>query len=316
MASVRAQSLAEWELLVVLNGCTDASGQVAEACARRDPRIRCLMIPEPGLVRALNVGLAVARGGLIARCDADDRMLPERLAAQLAALNLRPDWDAVTGGVRYVAAPDGVSGEGMARYVAWVNSLHTPRDIRMARFIDAPIIHPAVMIRRETLLALGGYRDGPFPEDYDLWLRFFEQGRVCGRVPEDVLEWHDSPGRLTRTDPRYSRENVRALKHRFLLSGPLAHDRRCRIWGAGPYGRKHARELAAQGAHVDDFIDVDPRKIGRLIGGRPVRGLDSVGPPDARLVLLCVAHPEARTKAVAFLEARGYVSERDYLALQ
>jgi hypothetical protein len=205
----------------------------------------------------------------------------------------------------------------MARFVDWLNGLVTPADIRAARFIDAPVAHPAVTFRRDAVLGLGGYRDGPFPEDYDLWLRCFAAGLACGRVPDLVVEWRDRGGRLTRTDPRYSPDAARALKHRFLLEGPLAGGRRCRVWGAGPYGRRHARDLGRAGALVDDLIDIDPRKVGRRVaGGRPVVGTDAVGPPDGRLILVAPASRGAREQVTAFLEARGHRVERDYLAVQ
>jgi glycosyltransferase involved in cell wall biosynthesis len=315
--SVAAQTLADHEVVVVVNGGRDRSEAVARAYAARDPRVRCLVLPAAGLVPALEAGLRAARAPLVARLDADDRMLPGRLAAQVAALAARAGWAAVTGRVRHVAAVDGTRGDGMARHVDWLNSLLTPEAIRAGRFIDAPVAHPAVTFRRDAVLELGGYRDGPFPEDYDLWLRFFAAGLVCGRVDELVVEWRDRGDRLTRTDPRYAAGAARALKHRFLLAGPLAGGRRCRVWGAGPYGRRHARDLGRAGARVDDLIDIDPRKVGRRVaGGRPVVGTDAVGPPDGRLVLVAPAARGAREQVAAFLEARGHRVERDYLALQ
>ena len=317
LGSVGEQTLADHEVVVVLNGCRDRSEAVARDCAARDPRVRCLTLPRAGLVPALRLGLAAARAPLVARLDADDRMLPARLEAQVAALGEHPEWAAVTGGVRHVPAGDGTRGDGMARFVDWLNGLATPDDIRAARFIDAPVAHPAVTFRRDAILGLGGYRAGPFPEDYDLWLRFFAAGLACGRVPDLVVEWRDRGGRLTRTDPRYSEGAARALKHRVLLAGPLAGGRRCRVWGAGPYGRRHARDLGRAGAAVDDLVDIDPRKVGRrAAGGRPVVGLGAVGPPDGRLVLVAPASRGAREQVAAFLEARGHRVERDWLAVQ
>jgi GT2 family glycosyltransferase len=315
--SIAAQTLLDHEVIVVLNGCRDRSEAVARAHATRDPRVRCLSLPVAGLVPALDAGLRAARAPLVARLDADDRMLPSRLEAQVAALGEHPDWAAVTGGVQHVAATDGTRGDGMGRFVDWLNGLETPADIRAARFIDAPMAHPAVTFRVDAILALGGYRDGWFPEDYDLWLRFFAAGLQCGRVPDVVVEWRDRGDRLTRTDPRYSPDAARALKHRFLLEGPLAGERHCRVWGAGPSGRRHARDLGRAGSLVDDLIDIDPRKVGRRVaGGRPVVGVETVGPPDGRLVLVAPASRGAREQVTAFLEGRGYVVERDYLAVQ
>ncbi|HEY3353506.1 MAG TPA: glycosyltransferase [Polyangia bacterium] len=315
--SVQAQTLREHEVVVVLDGCADASADIVAARARADARVRPLHQPAHGLVAALNAGLVAARAPLVARHDADDRMRPERLAAQAAALDSHPEWDAVTCGVAYAAPPGAPAGPGMARFVAWLNGLATPAAIRAARFIDAPVAHPAVMYRRHAILEAGGYHDGPFPEDTELWLRLLAARPVIGRVPDVLMEWQDRPDRLTRVDARYARAAAQALMHRFLLAGPLAGGRRCRVWGAGPYGRRHARDLGRAGALIDDLIDIDPRKIGRRVaGGRPVRGVESVGPPDGRLILVAVAAAGARAQVAAWLEERGHRLEEDYLPVQ
>jgi hypothetical protein len=316
LTCVLAQSFADFELLVVLNGVTDQSGAIARELARDDPRVRVLELAEPSLVGALNLGIAEARGGLIARHDADDWMAPTRLAVQAEALAQNPGWSAVTAKVLCEGLGGDEPGPGMVHHVAWLNGLGTPQAIRAERFIDAPVAHPAVMIRTEVLRAEGGYRDGDFPEDHDLWLRLLGRGHLIGAVDELLVHWRDHPSRLTRTDPRLRDAARWALVYEHLLAGPLAGGRRCRIWGAGPYGRKHARNLQALGVVVDDLVDIDPRKIGvRVSGGRLVVDAETVGPPDERLVLLAVASKGARKKITAFLEARGYSAERHFLAL-
>jgi glycosyltransferase involved in cell wall biosynthesis len=315
--SIASQTFAEHEVLVVLNGCTDGSAEVARSRAAIDRRLRVMELPRPGLVEALNCGMGVARTPLVARMDADDRMLGLRLEVQCAALDQHPDWDAVASQVRYVRHDTGPCTDGMRRYVDWLNTLQTPEAIRHSRFIDAPIAHPSVCFRRDAVLALGGYRSGEFPEDLELWLRMFEAGAVIGTVAQMLVEWCDGPRRLTRTDPRYAKAPHRALRHRYLLSGPLRNGRHCRIWGAGAFGRDHARDLRLAGAAVDDLIDIDPRKIGRRVaGGLPIVGLDSVREPDGRLILVCVGSLGAREQISSALHARGHQPERDYLALQ
>lgn len=316
LASIRSQTLRDHETLVVANGCTDDSVAIARDFSRTDARVRVRELPEPGLVGALNLGLQSARGEVVARLDADDTMMPQRLERQWQALQEHPEWCVVGCGVQH-EAHERQAGEGMRRHVAWLNSLRTPEDIRVSRFIDSPVAHPSVSFRRQAVLELGGYREGDFPEDYELWLRVLAAGRVIGRVEELLVSWQDGPGRLTRTDARYRQEAHRRLRHQYLLSGPLAKGRRCRIWGAGPFGRKHAKLLSVAGANIDDLIDIDPRKLGRVVaGGLPVAGVETVQGPDGRLVLVCVGTPGARELIVRELEDRGYRAERDYLPLQ
>lgn len=315
--SVRDQTLADWELVMVLNGCTDRSEAIAMDAAAADPRIRVASLERPAFAAALNHGLQLARSDLVARMDADDRMLPRRLELQVAALREHPEWALCTCGVHYDVLPGVERRRGMRNHVRWLNTLKTADAIRHARFIDAPVAHPAVMFRRAAVLAAGGYRDDGVWEDHELWLRLLERGAVFGRVDETLLAWCDHPNRMTRIDPRATDQARRTLCHRYLLSGPLADGRACRIWGAGKEGRRHAHELLAAGARVDDFIEVDPRKIGqRGAAGLLVVHRDTVGEPDGRLILLCVAAAGAREEIIELLTARGHQPERDYLALR
>src|SRR4051794_28444327 len=93
--SVRRQTERDWECIVVDDGSADATASIAEAAARADGRVRVLPRRHEGLVPALEAGIAAARGGLIARMDADDVMRRERLAAQAAVLDADPGLAAV-----------------------------------------------------------------------------------------------------------------------------------------------------------------------------------------------------------------------------
>jgi glycosyltransferase involved in cell wall biosynthesis len=316
LQSIRAQTLVDHEVVLVVNGCTDQSPSIARAFSLDDGRVRVVQLASAGLVAALNRGLIEARAPIVARLDADDRMMPERLERQWQLLECNPGWTVVACGVRHVPGIE-QEGAGMQRHVAWLNSLRTPEDIRHARFIDSPVAHPSVSFRKDAIDSLGGYRDGDFPEDYDLWLRVMEAGMLIGHDDAVLLEWQDSAGRLTRSDPRYRTDAHRRLRHEHLISGPLRAGRPCRVWGAGPFGRRHARELVAAGVTVHDLIDIDPRKIGRRVaGGLCVVGLETLCGPDGRLILLCVGSVGAREQMTQVLDARGYEAERDYLALQ
>ena len=82
-----------------------------------------------------------------------------------------------------------------------------------------------------------------------------------------MLRWRDSPGRLSRTDPRYSWEAFVRCKVQHLRETLLRVRRGALVWGAGPVGKWFGREL---GPDLAAFVEVDPRKLGKRIYGVPV----------------------------------------------
>jgi len=310
LASVLAQADVAFELLAVDDGSTDGGPAVIAEAARRDARVRPLAARGAGIARALEVGRAAARAPFLARMDADDVAAPERLARQLAALRADPHLAVL--GTRVVAEPKDGVGQGLGRYVAWQNSLLTPADHARQMFVEAPLCHPSVMARAEAVAAVGGWRQGPFPEDYDLWLRLDAAGARIAKLPDVLLSWWHRPGRATFSDARYSPEALLAVKAPHLARRVRAHGRPVAVWGAGPTGKRLARALEPHEIRAAAFIDIDPRKI-----GRHARGVEVLAPEaldrGAFTVLASVGAEGARDQIRAFLDARGFVEGDDYL---
>ncbi len=268
MASLVTQTLADIEIVAVDDGSGDATAEKLAAWRRRDVRIRVLTIPHGGIIAALNAGLRHCRAALIARMDADDRSGPERLEKQAAFLDAHEEIAAVGCLVEHFAADE--IREGFQIYTDWLNSLVTAEAIANAIYIESPLAHPSVMMRRIWIDRLGAYQDHGWPEDYDLWLRMHLRGAKFAKVPEVLLFWRDHGARLTRTDSRYSVENFLRAKARYLCQGPLAGRDAVIVWGAGQMGRRLSKHLLADGAALQAFVDIDPRKIGRKQRNRPI----------------------------------------------
>ena len=321
LASIRDQSLAEWELIAVDDGSTDGTGVVLEEWARREPRLRVLHQPHRGVAAAANAGVAAARAGLLARLDADDVALPGRLARQLAFLE-----DPANRGIGVVSCLVEFGGEraashGYALHVDWLNALDTPEAVARQRFVESPVANPSVMFRRELWDRHGGFRDGDFPEDYELWLRWLDAGVRVGKVPEVLLRWNDPPTRLSRTDSRYAPEAFFRLKAPWIarelarMAERRGGPRPVLVWGAGRHTRRRASHLLEQGVALAGYIDVDVKKTGRGVGGTglPVLAEEAVPPPGRAFVLGYVTSRGARDYIRRSLERRGHVEGEDFL---
>jgi GT2 family glycosyltransferase len=309
-ASILRQTERDLALVCVDDGSSDGTPAILARLAERDRRVEVVRGPGEGIARALGRGLARCDGEVVARMDADDVAHPERLARQVEALAAEPALAAVGSAVSLFPRRD--VRDGMRRYAAWLNALTTPDLVRRDLFVEAPLVHPAAAIRRGALEAAGGWRDGPFPEDYDLWLRLAEAGGALTNVPAPLLAWRESPGRLTRTDPRYALARHVALKCAYLARGPLARRREVAVWGAGETGRAFADALAREGIAVALFVEVDRKKIGRTVRGAPVVSWEQVARVRGLPLLVAVGAPGARDLIRAELARTGFREPDEY----
>ncbi|MEO1236573.1 MAG: glycosyltransferase family 2 protein [Planctomycetota bacterium] len=171
--SVLAQTMEEFEFVVVDDGSTDGTAELLRGFAERDGRVRVISGPNQGIPRAANTGLAACRAALVARIDADDLAEPDRLERQAAYMNEHAE---------VVAAGSWVTFIDEAGRRLTINRPPTDHDA-----IDDALMrgHCAIwntssIYRREAFAALGGY-DEHFAtaEDLDAWLRLAEVGEVA-----------------------------------------------------------------------------------------------------------------------------------------
>lgn len=189
--SVLAQTFGDFEFLLLDDGSTDESRAIAQAYAAQDARVRLITMPRQGLVRSLNQLFAEARAPLVARFDADDICMPERLERQVAFLAANPDHGLVACETTFIDAAGAPAGN------APIRRPHD-HDAILAVLEAGPILcHSAVMVRTDLVRAAGGYREAfVHAEDYDLWLRLAGQTRMAN-LPEYLLAYRISPGQVS-----------------------------------------------------------------------------------------------------------------------
>ena len=180
--SIRGQTFADFEFVIVNDGSTDDTAAVARGHADQDRRIVVVDQPNGGIVSALNTGLATCRGRYVARMDGDDVAEPDRFAAQAAFLDAHPDVGAVGGWATVINEAGERTGE--------IRLPTEPDEIDRAIGVGTyALLHPTMMIRRDCLTAAGNYDPAfRYAEDLDLLLRLREVTRLAN-LPRTVLKY-------------------------------------------------------------------------------------------------------------------------------
>jgi glycosyl transferase family 2 len=198
--SIKAQTFADFEVLVVDDGSTDDGASIVEGYA--DPRVRLLTQSNAGPGQARNTGVAAARAELIAFLDADDEWLPTYLEESVNSLeSLGPEVAAVTSG--YLEFPLGHSKKKMWQKRGITEGtfcLSPETSPSLAVSMLAYMTPPSTLVRTEVIRKWGGfYSSGKclFAEDAHLWLKVLLNETV-GFNLEPLVKIHREASALSK----------------------------------------------------------------------------------------------------------------------
>ena len=193
VTSLLNQTFEDFELIIIDDGSTDDTLALLRELTKSDCRVRIVTQANRGIANSCNAALSLARGEFVARMDADDVSLPERFEKHVAYMREHPDC-AVVGSRVMLIDPFG-------------SPLHSPHhDVDHDKILAGlmagvgwSIVQPAAMMRRSTMLAVGGYRTGiDASEDLDLFLRMGEHGKLAN-LPEVLLNYRQHPDSANHT---------------------------------------------------------------------------------------------------------------------
>jgi len=198
--SVLAQSFTDFEFLILDDGSRDGSRTIIETYAAKDARIRPIIRQNRGLVVSLNQLIDEARAPLIARMDADDVCLPERFARQISFLDAHLEHGIIGSRIDLIDP----EGHPLTQLCEGYPLDHSEIIRNVERKLPF-LCHPAVMMRRDVVLAVGGYHKAfRHCEDYDLWLRLASVTQIAN-LPERLLKYRRS---ATQVSNRHSGEQI------------------------------------------------------------------------------------------------------------
>lgn len=199
IASIRNQTFDNFELIILNDGSTDQSIEVIKKHAAVDPRLVVVDRENKGLVETLNEGVRLAKADLIARMDADDIAMPDRLRTQITYLHNHPECVCVGSDIE-------IMDDKGRKLVVW-NQLQTDAAIQSGALKGhGTICHPSAMFRKDAFVQCGGYRAEMYPaEDLDLWLRLGEVGTLAN-VDQVLLRYRMQSASISSQAARDGRQ--------------------------------------------------------------------------------------------------------------
>lgn len=190
--SIWQQTYENWELLVIDDDSTDSTLTIMDEYAKEDKRIRVLQGSKQGIAAALNYGISQARGEYIARMDADDIALPERIEKQISYMEKHKDIGVC--GTNFVIFDD--SGLHINKEMPKDNA-----EIAPALIFSNIICHPSVIFRKATIECGYHYDEHVVAEDYDLWLRMLPKV-TFHTIQEPLMYYRANTDSLSHTKKR------------------------------------------------------------------------------------------------------------------
>jgi glycosyltransferase involved in cell wall biosynthesis len=236
IASVLEQSFTNFELLIINDGSTDNTEKIIRSF--KDPRIVLISQENKGVSAALNLGLSHARANYIARFDADDICLPNRLKVQYDFITAYPEYTIIGSAVEYMDA-DG-------HYIFTHHPEgHLNEEIQQLKYTICPFIHSSVFYKKDAVVNNGGYNEHAYTyEDHFLWVNILKNEKACN-LSQALIKVRLNPESIT-IDERWRTRKFRSIKYSTLKNKNITEAEGNELYQIG--GKQYSPKIK-QGAY-------------------------------------------------------------------
>ena len=207
--SVINQSFRDFELIIINDCSTDGTSEILDNFAKLDDRVKVytnevnLRLPS-----SLNKALSIANGKYIARMDADDICLPDRLQKQYDFMEKNPD--VALSSCRFMTLKNGVISSGGC------GGKCDPDSINALLLVTNPILHPGIIAKAQVIKELGYDKNFTCTEDMELWTRFVMQGHKVEILPEYLMIYRLHDKQITETTLEKQKREVVSIQKTYL----------------------------------------------------------------------------------------------------
>jgi len=201
--SVLEQSFPDFELLIINDGSTDDTVKIIRSF--NDPRIVVIRQDNKGVSSALNLGLSYAKAPYIARFDADDVCMPNRLKVQYDFITAHPDYGIIGSAADYVDAT--------GHYIFTHHPAgHLNEELQQLKYSVCPFIHSSVFYRKDLVMSMGGYNEHAYTyEDHFLWVNLLNNAKACN-LSQALIKVRLNPESIT-IDEKWRSRKFRSIKY-------------------------------------------------------------------------------------------------------
>lgn len=194
--SILSQTYRNFELIIIANGVSEEELFLLEKMSKTDGRIKLLHTLIKGLAFALNLAIHEAKGVFVARMDADDISHKDRIEKQVEFLEANPDYSVVGCKVDLIDENNQILSKKFPFY-------EHHQEISKIICLRNVMCHPALMFRKESLLAVGAYKFGFMSEDHELFIRMICQNMKFYNLPLHLFSYRRHSAQITNISPAW-----------------------------------------------------------------------------------------------------------------